>query len=188
MLMMQATGASIISIIGGRFSNLTSSGTPATSKKWCSGPDGPRRLVFKTARAHDAHFGGLNGPPKCLTNPSVAWGFASKTHVNFGVVLEGGPGGPLEKRRSNHAGSAALASAPWRSQGHGLRQQLQGVARGVTPMPPTLCLEALQACFWGKRLRQASPSGTEGFGHEILGQHHQLNWAFVSHFWPPQHI
>ena len=31
---------------------------------------------------------------------------------------------------------------------------------------------------------EASPSGRDGFGHEILGQHHQHNWAFVSHFWP----
>ena len=38
-------------------------------------------------------------------------GLMAKTHVNFGVVLEGGPGGPLEKWRSNDAGSAALASA-----------------------------------------------------------------------------
>ena len=30
-----------------------------------------------------------------LQNPSVPLGFASKTHVNFGVILEGGPGGPL---------------------------------------------------------------------------------------------
>ena len=29
--------------------------------------------------------------------------------MNFGVVLGGGPGGPLEKRRSNDAGSAARA-------------------------------------------------------------------------------
>ena len=68
---------------------------PPTSKKQCWGPEGPRRLVFKTVRAHDAHFGGFNGPLKCLKNPSVPLGFASKTHVNFGVVLEGGPGGPL---------------------------------------------------------------------------------------------
>ena len=66
-----------------------------TSKKQCWGPEGPRRLVFKTVRAHDAHFGGFNGPLKCLNNPSVPLGFASKTHVNFGVVLEGGPRGPL---------------------------------------------------------------------------------------------
>ena len=50
---------------------------------------------------------------------------------------------------------------------------------------------ALEACFWGSKIKvisgcvfEASPSGTEGFGHEILGQHHQHNWAFVSHFWP----
>ena len=102
---------------------------PPTSKKQCWGPEGPRRLVFKTVRAHDAHFGGFNGPLKCLKNPSVPLGFAYKTHVNFGVVLEGGPGGPLEKRRSNDAGSAALASAPWQSQGHGLRRQPKSVAR-----------------------------------------------------------
>ena len=105
MLMMQAQEASIISIIGGPFLKLrVFRYPPPTSKKWCSGPDGPRRLVFKTVRAHDAHFGGFTGPLKCLKNPSVPLGFASKTHVNFGVVLEGGPGGFLEKRRSNDAG------------------------------------------------------------------------------------
>ena len=39
---------------------------------------------------------------------------------------------------------------------------------------------------------EASPHGRDGFGHEILCQHHQHNWAFVSHVWPifgpPQHI
>ena len=89
MLMMQAT-ASIISIIGGPFLKFDVFRYPDLE-----GPDGPRRLVFKTVRAHDAHFGGFNGHPKCFTHPSVPWGFASKTHVNFGVVLEGGPGGPL---------------------------------------------------------------------------------------------
>ena len=88
MLMMQATWASIISIIGGPFLKFDVFRYPP-------GPDGPRRLVFKTVRAHDAHFGGFNGPPKCFKNPSVPLGFASKTHVNFGVVLEGGSGEPL---------------------------------------------------------------------------------------------
>ena len=41
---------------------------------------------------------------------------------------------PLEKRRSNDAGSAALSSAPWQSQGHGLRRQSEGVAR-FTELP-----------------------------------------------------
>ena len=68
---------------------------PPTSKKQCWGPEGPRRLVFKTVRAHDAHFGGFTGLLKCLKNPSVPLGFASKSHVSFGVVLEGGLGGPL---------------------------------------------------------------------------------------------
>ena len=96
MLVMQATGASIISIIGGPFLKLRAFRyPPPTSKKWCSGPDGPRRLVFKTVCAHDAHFEGSGGPQKCFKNPSVPLGFASKTHVNFGVILEGGPGGPL---------------------------------------------------------------------------------------------
>ena len=31
---------------------------------------------------------------------------------------------------------------------------------------------------------EASPHARYGFGHEILGQRHQHNWAFVSHFWP----
>ena len=102
---------------------------PPTSIKWCSGPDGPRRLVFKTVRAHDAHFGGFNGPPKCFKNPSVPLGFASKTMSVLEWCWKGVRGGPLEKRRSNDAGSAALASAPWQSQGHGLRRQSKGVAR-----------------------------------------------------------
>ena len=96
MLMMQAAGASIISIIGGPFLKFyVFQYPPRPPKKRCSGPDGPRRLVFKTVRAHDAHFGGFNGPPKCLKNHSLPLGFASKTQLNFGVVLEGGPGGPL---------------------------------------------------------------------------------------------
>ena len=33
---------------------------------------------------------------------------------------------------------------------------------------------------------EASPHATEGSGH-FFGQHHQQNWAFVSHFWPPRH-
>ena len=112
MLMMQATGGPASSAsLGARSSNLTSSGTPPISKKWCSCPDGLRRLVFKMVRAHDAHFGRFNGPKNASKNP-VAWGFASKTRVNFGVVLEGVCGGPLEKRRSNDVGSAALASPP----------------------------------------------------------------------------
>ena len=144
---------------------------PPTSKKWCSGPDGPRRLVFKTVRAHDAHFGRFNGPPKCFTNPSVAWGFASKTHVNFGVVLKGGP---LEKRRSNDAGSAALASASWQSQGHGLQRQPQGVARqghahAADPLPWKPWRRGLGVkikVIFG-RVFEASPDATECFGHEF---------------------
>ena len=42
-----------------------------------------------------------------LKNHSVPLGFASKTHVNFGVVLEGVREVSLEKRMSNDAGSAA---------------------------------------------------------------------------------
>ena len=45
---------------------------------------------------------------------------------------------------------------------------------------------ALEACFWVSKIKVifscvfgASPSGTEGFGHEFLGH----NWAFVSHVW-----
>ena len=139
MLMMQAAAASIISIIGGSFLKFDVFRYPPTSKKWCSGPDGPRRLVFKTVRAHDAHFGGFNGLRKCFKNHSVAWRFASKTHVNFGFVLQGGPGGPLEKRRSNDAGSAALVFVPCQSRGHGFgaatpgRCPISGLAAGAGP-------------------------------------------------------
>ena len=75
------------------FSNLTSSGTHLISKKKCSGPDGPRRLVFKTVRIHDIYFGGFNRLLKYFKNHAVPLGFASKSHVNFRVVLEGGSGG-----------------------------------------------------------------------------------------------
>ena len=95
MLMMQATGANIISIIGGPFLKLRAFRYPPQPPKNGARPDGPRRLVFKTVCAHDAHFEGSGGPQKCFKNPSVPLGFASKTHVNFGVILEGGPGGPL---------------------------------------------------------------------------------------------
>ena len=62
---------------------------------------------------------------------------------------------------------------------------------GARPGPPTFYLGGPGGGFLGSKIRvifgcvfEASPSGTEGFGHEILGQHHQHNWAFVSHFWP----
>ena len=56
-------------------------------------------LVFKTAPAHDADFGGSGGPPKSFKNPSVPWGFAVEEHVNFGVVLGWGSGpGEMEVR------------------------------------------------------------------------------------------
>ena len=48
---------------------------------------------------------------------------------------------------------------------------------GGRPVPPTPSLGGPGGVFLG------------GFGHVFLGQHHQQhNWAFVSHFWPPQHI
>ena len=46
-------------------------------------------------------LGGLGDPQKPLKKPSVPWGFVAGTRANFGLVLEWGPGGPLEKRRSN---------------------------------------------------------------------------------------
>ena len=51
-------------------------------------------------------------------------------------------GGPLEKRSSNDAGSAARASAPWQSQGYGLRRQPEDVARfkAEVPVPRTTIL------------------------------------------------
>ena len=49
-----------------------------------------------------------------------------------GSGARGSGGGPLEKRSSNDAGSAARASAPWQSQGYGLRRQSEGVARFAT--------------------------------------------------------
>ena len=39
-------------------------------------PRGALGLVFKTARAHDADFGGSRGSQKSFKNPSVPWGFA----------------------------------------------------------------------------------------------------------------
>ena len=129
MLMMQAAGASIISIIGGPFLKLRAFRYPPNLQKWCSGPDGPRRLVFKTVCADDAHFEGL-GTPKMLQKSFRAAGIRFQNPCQFWSDLgRGVREGPLEKRRSNDAGSAALASAPWQSQGHGLRRQPEGVAR-----------------------------------------------------------
>ena len=54
-------------------------------------------------------FWGAPGPKKSLKHPSVAGGFASRPYANFGLVLERGPGSPLDKRRSNDAGSVAEA-------------------------------------------------------------------------------
>ena len=97
MPMMLAKGASIISIIGGPFLHFWPPMRPMTphwgksfltrNSLWASG------LVFKTARAHDAHLGGSWGPQKCLKNPSVPWGFAVGAQVNFGAVSGWGPGG-----------------------------------------------------------------------------------------------
>ena len=74
MLMMQATGESIISIIGGPFPKFdVFRYPPRPPKERCSGPDGPRRLVFKTVRAYDAHFGGFNGPENASTIIPCRW-------------------------------------------------------------------------------------------------------------------
>ena len=135
MLMMLATGASIISIIRGSFLQSEVFRYPPQPAKWCRGSDGLRRLVFKKAHAHDADFGGSWGHQKPFRNPSLPWGFAVGAHVNFGVVLEGVLEGPLEKRRSNDSGSAALTSAPWLSQGHGLPGRCPIFEE--TPMQPT---------------------------------------------------
>ena len=63
---------------------------------------------------------------------------------------------------------------------------------GARPGPPTFSLEGPGGVFFGGSkikvifgcVSEASPHGRDGFGHEILGQHHQHNWAFVFHFGP----
>ena len=89
MLMMLAKGASIISIIAGPFLHDPSLVKSFLSRNFL----GALRLVFKTARAHDAHFEGSWGLQKCLKNPSVPWGFALGARVNFGAVVGWGLGG-----------------------------------------------------------------------------------------------
>ena len=73
MLMMQATGASIISV-----PFLAPSGTPPTSKKWCSGPDGPRRLVSKTVLLMMHILRGLGDPQNASKIPPCRWDLLPK--------------------------------------------------------------------------------------------------------------
>ena len=87
----------IINIVGGPFVKFDIFRySPDLPKKRCSGPDGPRKLVFITVRARDAYFGRFNRSPKYFKNHSVSAGFASKIHANFGVVWEGEPEKILE--------------------------------------------------------------------------------------------
>ena len=100
MLMMQATWASIISIIGSPFLKSGVFRYPLRPPKNSAQAQMGLGLVFKTVRAHDAHFGRFTGPLKCLKNPSVSPGFDSKTHGEFRSGLGRGSGG-----------------APWRNGG-----------------------------------------------------------------------
>ena len=88
---------------GPPFSNLTSSGAPPTSEKWCSGPDGPRRLVFKNLRCR---FWRVWGTPKIPQKPLCAVGIccrnAYKFWLGFGMGCERAPwrnGGPMMQGR-----------------------------------------------------------------------------------------
>ena len=84
MLMMLAQGASIISIIGVRFSNLKSSGTLSGLDNLLARLGRVSGLVFKNLRAHDVFLGVFWGPQKAFKNPAVA---RAKVHVSFGLVL-----------------------------------------------------------------------------------------------------
>ena len=75
--------------------------------------DGPRRLVFKTAHAHDADF----GDTKILQKSVPIVGIRCFSACEFWSGFGRGSGKALEKRRSNDAGSAALTSAPWLTPG-----------------------------------------------------------------------
>ena len=55
-------------------------------------------------------FWGVAKDPK---NLSVPRGFASGPHLDLSMVWGSGRKGPLEKGRSNDAGSAAFTFAPW---------------------------------------------------------------------------
>ena len=65
---------------------------PPTSKNWCSGPDGPRRLVFKTVCAHDAHFEGSGKPHKMLHKSLRAAGIRFQNPCQFWSDLGRGSG------------------------------------------------------------------------------------------------
>ena len=58
---------------------------------------------------------------------------------------------------------------------------------GVTPLPPTPSFGGPGGGSKMKMIFGRFPHGREGLGHVFLGKHHQHNWAFVSHIWPPQH-
>ena len=79
---MLAKGASITSIIGGPCLHFWLPMHPMTLiRSFLSRtPLGALRLVFKTARAHDADFGRFWGPQKCFKNLSLPGRFASKAH------------------------------------------------------------------------------------------------------------
>ena len=125
MLMVLSQGASIISIIGGSFlQSEVQMGLGASFQK-------PLVLMMVFWGSRDP-----KNPSKSLRRG----GFSSKPHANFRLRSGRAPGrngGPMM------LGSVALASAPWRSQGHGLRQQPESVARfhsAVVKQQPFPCL------------------------------------------------
>ena len=84
---------------------------PPTCKNWCPGPDRPRVLLFNNVRAvpKDPKI-----PQKSFRAVGICFWNSCKCELGLGVGC-GRP--PLEKRRSNDAGWAALTSAPWLKPG-----------------------------------------------------------------------
>ena len=107
MPMMLAKGASIISIIGGPFLHFRPPMRPMTphwrksfltrNSLWASG------LVFKTARAHDAHLGGSWGPKNASKIPPCCGDSLLERERVLERSRDGVREGPGEKRRSDDA-------------------------------------------------------------------------------------
>ena len=104
--------------------------------------------------------------PKMFQKSLRAAGIRFQNPCEFWSGLGRGPGGPLEKRRSNDAGSAARRSAPWQSQGYGLRRQSEGVARA--PPWTTAALPDFRPSGTGRQRRRQA-LGTCGLSRRKFG-------------------
>ena len=132
MLMMLAKGASIISIIGGPFLHFW----PFTQNSL-----GALRLVFKTARVHDAR---VPGTPKMHQKSIRAVGIRcwSACEVWSGLGMGSGRG-PGEKRRSDTGKKVGgVGATPYRGKplggtgsalDHGRQGRISGLAAGAGP-------------------------------------------------------